>query len=381
MLRGRLTPSGGSLLLVAALLVTACANQPPEQGDRSRAQQAESSPDGGGFEPLEPPEDFQRVDGVVDLSSLSSRPDTLAAWQQVVQDVQDVRIPSSVDDHEQRALWLEPSGEQDQPLLVVLHSWSTRYVQWFNSPYGQWADQQGWAMVAPDFRGAFRDPDATGSDLAVQDVVDSVDWALQRGGVDGDRVFVVGFSGGGMMSLLMAGRHPERFAGAVSWVPVHDLEDWYAYNVEQRGGGQYAQDIAASCGGSPPRDEDAARECEQRSPRTHLDAAREEGVPVFLGHGLSDRTVPPDHAVRAFDQLADEQDRLGEDVREAVAQGELPDDVPGEPAEDFFDDEDPQVHLARRSGPVTLVLFEGEHDMVFHPGLQFLAALAEREAG
>lgn len=45
-------------------------------------------------------------------------------------------------------------------------------------------------------------PPATGSDLAVQDVLDAVDFAAQEGGIDPERVFVVGFSGGGVMSLL-----------------------------------------------------------------------------------------------------------------------------------------------------------------------------------
>ena len=375
MARRRLTPSRTAAAALAAALLPACAAPSQDASAPATPERQQQEAD----EALAPPEDFRRLDGVIDLSSLPSRPDTFAAWREVVPDVQDVRIPSSADGYEQPALWLEPDGEQDRPLLVVLHSWSTRYVQWFNSPYGRWAEREGWAMVAPDFRGAFRDPQATGSDLAVQDVLDAVDWALQRGGVDGERVYLVGFSGGGMMSLLMAGRHPERFAGAVSWVPVHDLQDWYAYNVEDRGDDRYARDIAASCGGRPPQDEQAAAECEQRSPRTHLDGAREAGIPVFLGHGLSDVTVPPDHAVRAYDQLADEDDRLGERVHAAVAGGELPEDVPGEAAEDFFDEQDPQVLLARRSGPVTLVLFEGQHDMVFHPGLQFLAALAERQ--
>jgi dienelactone hydrolase len=374
-IRGRLTPSLGATLAVALLLSGCAASSEP---DRPRG--GESTSDRSGQErSLTPPEDFQRLDDVVDLSSLESAGDTFAAWQDVVPDVEDVEIPSSADGAQQQALWLAPQGDEPRPLLVVLHSWSTRYLQHFSTPYGRWADQEGWAMVAPDFRGVFDRPEATGSDLAVQDVLDAVDWALERGGVDAERVFVVGFSGGGMMSLLMAGRHPDRFAGAVSWVPVHDLADWYAYNRDEQAGSGYQFEIASSCGGDPTSEQSARKECEQRSPEAHLDATRDAGMAVYLGHGLSDRTVPPDHAVRAFDHLADEDDRLGEDVRAAVARGELPQDVPGEQAESFFGPEDPEVLLARRSGPVTLALFEGEHDMVFHPGLQWMKALAERE--
>lgn len=384
---GRLTPSFRARLGVAALAVVllapACAapdrdaaGEGPPGAGRTGSPSAERP---ALTEPLTPPADFERLEGVVDLASLDSPGDTLAAWQQVVPDVQDVEIASSAGEEVQDALWLEPQGDRQRPLLVVLHSWSTRYLQYFSTPYARWADQEGWAMVAPDFRGVFERPEATGSDAAVQDVVDAIDWAILRGGVDAERVFVVGFSGGGMMSLLLAGRHPDRLAGAVSWVPVHDLVDWYAYNRDEQPDALYQQQIASSCGGDPTREDGPRSSCEQRSPRAHLDAAREAGLPVYLGHGLADRTVPPDHAVRAFDQLADDSDRLPRPVTGAVAGGQLPDEVPGEQAEDFFDEQDPEVLLARRSGPVTLVLFEGEHDMVFHPGLRWMAALADRE--
>lgn len=364
---GRLTPSPAAALLVAAVLLSACTSAPPR---------VELGAVAGG---LAPPEDFTRLPGVVDLASLDRPPDALATWQEAAPAVQDVRITSSADGSAQPALYLAPDGDGDRPLLVVLHSWSARYVQGFGAPYAAWADQEGWAMVAPDFRGSFDRPEATGSDLAVADVLDAVAYAVEQGGVDEDRVFLVGFSGGGMMSLLVAARHPDRFAGAVSWVPVHDLVDWYAYNREQQPGSGYADEIAASCGGDPTSDDAARQDCLSRSPRSYVERLREAGVPVYVGHGLQDTTVPADAAVRAYDDLADPADRLGDEVAAAVREGRLPSQVPGEPAESFFAPQDPPVLLARRSGDVTLVLFEGEHDTVFHPGLAFLSAVAQRD--
>ena len=103
------------------------------------------------------------------------------------------------------------------------------------------------------------------------------------------------------------------------------------------------------------------------------------GCPVDVGHGLDDANVPADHGVRAFDALADEDDRLGEDVASAAADGQLPDDLDGEvTAPTGFDDDDPPVRFARASGPVTFVVFDGEHDLVFRPGLAWLWSLAEQ---
>lgn len=382
-----------ALLLVSVLLAACGAEAPEPSGGGEAATRPTASPEtpsavpspgagepGQPDEPLRPPDDFTRLPGVVDVASLESRPSSLAGWRTVVPRVQDVQIPSTADGSAQPALWLPPQGEGPQPLIVALHSWSTRYEQYVNTPFGRWADQEGWAMIAPDFRGVYEKPAATASDLAVQDVVDAVEWAVDQGGVEEDEVFVVGFSGGGLMSLVMAGRHPDLFAGAVSFVPIYDLVDWYVYNRGKEGDrpARYARQIAASCGGDPTSDPAAREQCLQRSPKTYLDAAREAGLPIFIGHGLHDETVPPDHGVRAFNQLADPQDRLSPDVLAAVTRNTLPPEVAGEPAESFFGEQDPEVLLARRSGPVTLVLFDGEHDMVFHPALAFLAALAQQ---
>jgi poly(3-hydroxybutyrate) depolymerase len=313
---------------------------------------------------------FERVEDVTTTDDYAGE-EGLERWQAEVDGIREVEVPSSVDDHQQPVLWLPPTGAGPQPLLVAVHSWSYGYLQHAQIPYARWAEREGWAMVHPHFRGVFEAPDATGSDLAVQDVIDAVDFALETGDVDPDRIYVVGYSGGGMMSLLLAGRHPERFAGVVSFVPIYDLIDWYAYNEEE--GTEYVDQIAASCGDDPTAEPEARQECEHRSPASHLDGAREAGLPVYIAHGLDDDVVPPHHALQAFNHLADLEDRLPDDAVEALRQNELPDELGGATdAESFFGGDDPDVYAAIGSGPVTLVLFDGEHDMAYHPGLEWM---------
>lgn len=232
-------------------------------------------------------------------------------------------------------------------------------------------------MIQPDYRGPFDDPQATGSDLAVQDVLDAVDFAARDRNVDPDRVFAVGFSGGGMMALLLAGRHPDRFAGLASWVPIDDLASWYRYTAAADP--RYAEEIAASCGGDPTASASAYADCERRSPRTWLTAARRAKVPIYLGHGIDDPVVPPDHALKAFNRLAAPRDAVAPDVVRAAAAHELPARARGsDRAPTYFRDGDPAVVFARRSGPFTVVLFQGEHDMVYNPGLEWIVGLARR---
>jgi len=296
-------------------------------------------------------------------------------WRRDVPAVRDVRVRSTRDGSRQPALWLAPSRPGPQPLLVVLHSWSNGYRQHLGIPYARWAQRQGWAMVAPNFRGANVRAEAMGSDLAVQDVLDAIDDAGRRAQIDRRRVYVVGFSGGGMMALLLAGRHPERFAGVAAWVPVVDLVSWHAYNASFTPPRGYAIHMERACGGDPRYVERARASCRQRSPSTYLERARRAGVPVFLGHGLADTLVTPDAALRAFNALARPADRIGPRSVRRVAANTLPAHLRGERAESHFGRQDPEVLLARRSGPVTVVLFEGEHDLVFHPALRWMTRL------
>ncbi len=323
--------------------------------------------------PPEPP--FQRVPGIVSTAQAGLFEETgLAGWREEVPAARELAIRSSADGARQRMLWLPPAGGGPRPLLVVLHSWTAGYENRAGIPYAQWAQQRGWAMIQPDFRGAFDDPQATGSDVAVRDVLDAIDFAARNPGVDRERVFAIGFSGGGMMSLLLAGRHPERFRGLASWVPVYDLIAWH-----RRADRHYPGEIEASCGGDPTESVAAAAQCERRSPRAHLHRARAAGVPVYIGHGLGDTVVPPDHALRAFNRLAAARDAVPPDVVAAAAVNTLPARVRGSVrGTTFFRAPDPPVAFARQAGPVRVVLFEGDHDMVYHPALEWMAGLASR---
>jgi pimeloyl-ACP methyl ester carboxylesterase len=303
-----------------------------------------------------PPVRFERLDHVTTAREYPSG-EGLSHWETTLPGAQHVEITSSADGTTQPAFWLPPRGGGPRPLLVILHSWSFGFSAWGNVPLAQWAEREGWAAISPHFRGASGQPDGTGSDLAVSDVIDSIDFAVARGGVDPGRVFTIGYSGGGMMSLLVAGRHPDRLAGAVAWAPVVDLVDWHHFTTDWND--RYAREIRRACGGNPERDPAARQSCEHRSPLAHLPATREAALPVYLGHGVRDVVVPTDHSLRAFERLLD----------------------PAQPPEDaphHFGPGDPAVVSSNRSGSATLVLFDGRHDMVYNPGLEWIAHVAAR---
>ncbi len=321
-----------------------------------------------------PPATFESITGLNTVRDFTRSVGArgLARWERSVPGVADIRIVSSLDGAEQPALWLPPLGDRDRPLLVVLHSWSSPYDQHAGIPFAMWAQENGWAVIAPQFRGINDDAEAMGSDLAVQDVADAIEYAIAQDGVDANRVYAVGLSGGGMMALLLAGRHPDLVDGVAAWGGVYDLVAFYQQS--RSAGSHYYGLIRRVCGGVPTTPGPAQDECLHRSPITYLDAAREQETPVYIGQGIGDTLLRPSNGANAFNQLADPEDRLTPEEVEEIGRRRVPEHLSGEITIDtFFTEGDPEPVFARQSGAVWLVLFRGNHDMVYGPALRWFA--------
>lgn len=297
--------------------------------------------------------------------------ESYAAWQAQVPDVKNIGIPSSLDGHVDSVLFYTSDSQKPKPLLVVLHSWSSEYLQQASIPYALWAIEKDWIFISPNYRGIFDHPEAMASDLAIQDILDAVDYAKQHAHVDTTRIYVVGSSGGAMTALVLAGRHPEIWAGVMAWVPVFDIAAWYKWNsyFPIR---KYNKQIEATLGGNPLTDEKAAAEARYRSPVTYITQAKD--VPIFLAHGILDQLVQPDHSIRAFNMLAKPEDRITPwQIKHILKHKALPADLPGAADSAYFRKVDPKVFFVRESNKARLVLFEGVHDMVYNAGLKWLA--------
>lgn len=294
-----------------------------------------------------------------------------AAWKKAVPGVKTVTIRSSADGAAQPALFYDSGSKRKKPLLLVLHSWSADYQQHFSIPYGVWAVRNDWVFIHPDYRGAFTNPTATASELAVQDILDALRYAKEHAAIDESRIYIAGFSGGGMATLIMAGRYPHLWTAAVAWVPVYDLAAWYL--TTRKSAHDYSKYIESSCGGPPLPGADAEKECLKRSPRSYLHNARGK-VPVYIATGISDPFVPPDHALKAFNDLAAAEDRLSEaDIEYIARRHRLPSSLSGTFRDRLYADAGVELLFERRSGEVTLKIFKGGHDVVYNAGLHWLS--------
>lgn len=293
------------------------------------------------------------------------------AWRRGVPGARVVEIESTADGSEQPALFYDSGSPRSKPLLVVLHSWSEDYLQQFGLPYAAWAVENDWAFIHPNYRGAYTGPEATASELAVRDVLDALEYAKRHAAVDPARVYLVGFSGGGMTSLIMAGRFPELWTAVVAWVPIFDLVEWYReVDGKHR---RYATHIRHSCGGAPGPGSEAARECLARSPSSYLANARGKRVRVYIAVGIRDPFVSPRHALEAYNALADDADRLSEAVVTHIAeQRTIPPDLPAPPPDPLYTAADRPLLFEKQSTNVVLRVFDGRHDVIYRAGLSWL---------
>lgn len=307
---------------------------------------------------------------LLSASLLHAKPPA-AGWPE---EVSLIRIRSTADGSEQPAMTWSPKVEENRPLLVGLHTWSGDYRQAANgATFARWCMEQGWHFVFPNFRGPNLSPEALGSDLAVQDIVDAVNHLCQTQPVDANRVYLIGASGGGHMAMLMAGRHPHLWAGVSAWVGISDVAAWHAEHLKNGKPDNYAKNIEAALGGPPDTPERLAS-ARQRSPLTWLQGAR--GVNLDLHHGVHDGrsgSVPFRHSLHAFNAVAAEADRLDPEQIEAFyATQQRPQGWAAAAPDPLYNGV--PLHFRRQSGQVRVTLFEGGHQILYTPGLNWLAA-------
>ena len=299
-------------------------------------------------------------------------PSFLAAQENDLPELTEVRVTSTLDADEQPVLYWAPDSakrtrgaSKPTPLFVFLHSWSSDYKQ-NNSKWQREAVNRGWIYLHPNFRGANRSPKACGSKFARQDILDAMDWAQKTFNVDGDRIYLCGVSGGGHMSMLMAGHHPERFTAVSAWVGISDLSEWYRFHLKDGKPQKYAQMILKSFGAAPGTSEEVDADYRDRSPLFHIHNAKDVHIDIFAGvNDGHTGSVPVSHSLRAFNQIAKannspevteiELDELWSDrkLTQPTASDTATDETLGR-----------QIHLRRRSKKARVTIFEGGHESI-----------------
>ena len=284
--------------------------------------------------------------------------------------VTEIEYLSRADNSMQPALFYDPGGETKKPLLVALHSWSGNYKQ-ANGPYGQWCIDHNWVMIHPNFRGINDHPEACGSELVVKDILSAVDHCRAKCSIDENRIYLIGSSGGGYASLLMAGRAPELWAGVSAWCPIYDLAVWHGDTKKRNL--RYDDMLEKVCGGPPGTSAEVDEQYRLRSASRWLADARGK-VNLSINTGITDGhdgSVPVGHTLRAFNAVAASGDAISE---ETIAMMEREPKMPASLLQTIKDESfgDKQPLFRRQSQTAEVTIFQGGHEIVYPAGLGWL---------
>ena len=288
------------------------------------------------------------------------------------QGAKEIRYVSSADKSEQPAMFYAPESKGVVPLVVGLHTWSGNYKQRYHKEIEQWCIKNGWAYIHPDFRGPNTRPEATGSTLVVADIVSAVEYAKNTTTIDNSSIYLVGTSGGGYTALVMAGHHPEIWAGVSAWVPISDLKAWHAQ-------GKYVGDLVKSCGGAPGDSPTVDAEYAKRSPLTYLKNAK--GLTLHINAGIHDGhkgSVPISHSLLAFNEVAATKDRLSaEEIHFFVEKADVPPKLKADISDPSYGKKQPLFR--RKSGNAILTIFNGGHELVAPAAIAWIQQIHNKQ--
>ncbi|MCF6284524.1 MAG: prolyl oligopeptidase family serine peptidase [Candidatus Hydrogenedentes bacterium] len=280
-----------------------------------------------------------------------------------------ITFNSTHDGTEQPARFYLSPERGPQPLLVLLHSWSTDMYNYNPDSWVAVARSHGWHVAVPHFRGGNFNPEACASAAARQDILDTTTTAISRYAVDKSRIYLAGSSGGGHMAMVMAGHNPETWAAVSAWVGISNLADWHAETKAL--GLKYFKDVEACVGGSPGSTPQVDQQLRARSPLFHI--ANAAAIPLDLNAGVHDGhtgSVPIHHTLDAYNAVARELGgrTIDQSVINALSQEILP---PVAPTQDPSYGR--RIHLRQSAGATRVTIFEGGHEELPQAACTWLA--------
>lgn len=191
------------------------------------------------------------------------------------------------------------SSSSRYPLITVVHGgpeahYSNGWLTGYSLP-GQLMAARGFAVFYPNYRGStgrgLEFIKSSQGDLAgaeFDDVVDGVDYLIESGLVDPDRVGVTGGSYGGYATAWMSTYYSDRFAAGLMFVGISN-------NISKWGTSDIPEELYLVH--SRKRIWDDWMDALRRSPIYYVDRAR---TPLLIMHGSNDTRVHPAQSLELY---------------------------------------------------------------------------------
>ncbi len=208
---------------------------------------------------------------------------------------------SSFDGLEIEALLFNPKNPNGYTILCP-HGGPQEAERMMYRPLFQYLVQSGYALFAPNFRGS-QGYGASFEKMVEQnwgggprlDCVAGMDWLIQENLAEKGKIFALGGSYGGYMSLLLAGRDPDYFCGIVDIFGISSLLTFLS-NVPASWKPLMDQMV-----GNPEKDYD---KLVRDSPITYIESMN---TPMLIIHGQNDPRVKTEESERMVKHLQDKE--------------------------------------------------------------------------
>lgn len=196
-----------------------------------------------------------------------------------------------------------PKGASDGPLPLIVnpHGGPWHRDSWGFNPEIQFLANRGFAVLQMNFRGstgfgrAFWEASFGQWGLAMQDdITDGVNWAIEQGIADPERVAIYGGSYGGYAALSGLTKTPDLYRCGISYVGVSNLFTWIAAIPPYW---KIYLDMIHEMVGNPETDEKQFRET---SPLFNADRI---AVPLFVAQGANDPRVTKEESDQIVEAL------------------------------------------------------------------------------
>src|SRR4051812_23389057 len=205
---------------------------------------------------------------------------------------------------------LKLRGAKGHPAIVWVHENIRGHLYEHYIPYIREATSKGYVVIAPEYRGsigygkAYYDAIDYGG-AEVDDVVTAVEVLKTRYPiVDPSRIGIIGWSHGGVITLLSIFRHPALFRSAVAMVPVTTLFQRLAWKGVERQ--QQLIDPQTRYGGLPADKHEVYKE---RSPLYSVDKLQ---IPLYVAVTRNDEDVNIEEDMQLVDALRSRKPSLAE---------------------------------------------------------------------
>jgi dipeptidyl aminopeptidase/acylaminoacyl peptidase len=192
-------------------------------------------------------------------------------------------------------------GRANLPMVLNVHGGPYYRDTWGYNPEAQWFANRGYACLQVNFRGStgygkdfVNAADREWGGKMHDDLVDGVNWAIEKGIADPERVAIYGGSYGGYAALVGATFTPDLFCCAVDIVGPSNLVTWITSIPPYW---HAARAILYKRIGNPDTEEEFLK---SRSPLFKVDQIK---IPMLIAQGANDPRVPQPESEQIVEAL------------------------------------------------------------------------------